>query len=296
MSGAGRVSGACRVKGAGRGAAAFVAAAAWCVALAAIGGAGVGGCASSRSGVEARGGEGAGGAGVGAVAGAAGGAGAVEGSLGVAWHEVFPPGPRERVYEKRAGRSVVREARLISGVGEDGTWTVDRRAFEPGDEAGQGPGLITLRRAAGGGVEVLSVAARRGGRTRVVRYDPPLLLLPERLEPGAGVSTSVELEERDADRTEKPGQRGAASRTVRLVAAAGAFPTADLRLMSDAAAIEVMERIELGPAVVTRSQWLLVQPGRGIVRERLEERTRVLGVQVREKAEEYTLLQSGGGE
>lgn len=194
--------------------------------------------------------------------------------VSVAADRLFRPGPGQRIYADGAGRRTERRA---SALGDDGRWTlvtrIDGRAVD---------GTHVLERLADGSVALVSMrGARFDARetAQIVRFDPPLVLLPPELAWDQPFTA-------DAALTTEPigGGRVRDGRAEVETTVAGMDEL-------ERAMIRTRLRFFIGPARVTRETMRTVAEAGGIAGEHTLLTVRVFGLTIHRAEERFTLVE-----
>ena len=185
--------------------------------------------------------------------------------------------PRRVVY---APIGEISEARLVIEREPDDTGVQTRSSINEGEEAVQRRQTFAVR---DDGAVVLVEEVNHAEGVEVV-FDPPLVVLPARLEVGAAIECEGRMTVHplgDRSRVRAKGtytETGRCEGAVTVRTPAGEFVA--WKLVSEL-------RAELGPSRVQNETELWISPRAGIVAERRRERTLVFGVPVRNNAESW---------
>lgn len=190
-------------------------------------------------------------------------------------------------WENPAVRLVVERDGPGAGAGPGATWSVTRTIERNGASAGDGRQSMVLTPEGSS-----AIAEDRNPAEKVdVVFDPPMIVVPGELARGEERAQKLKVRvyppgERGKPRFEGAGQNSVAYTGDELVRTpAGEF-----------AARKVVARFstKLGPSSIVNVTELWFVDGVGIVAEKREERTSVLGVQVRRNVERWALADGPG--
>jgi hypothetical protein len=190
-------------------------------------------------------------------------------------------------WENPAVRLVVERPGPGAGAGPGATWSVTRTIERNGVSSDDGRQLMVLTPEGAS-----AIAEDRNPAEKVdVVFDPPMIVVPGELSRGEERAQKLKVRVYPPGQRGKPRFEGAGQNTIAY--------TGDELVRTPAgefAARKVVARFstKLGPSSIVNVTELWFVDGVGIVAEKREERTSVLGVQVRRNVERWALADAPG--
>jgi len=175
--------------------------------------------------------------------------------------------------------------RAPSSTGEEAEYVQKRFRVDGGGEKLDRKQRLRVR---GDGAVVLVEEVNHGEGVEVV-FDPPLVVLPARVEPGTMSSSTGQMTVHPLGNRARVRAKGSVNETttclgaVRVVTPRGTFVAWKIQSTLDA---------DLGASKVSNTTELWLVPDVGIIAERRREKTTVLGLAIRNNTEAWVILES----